>query len=80
MASGSHNLKKDYALHIRIETGQEADGRWLAEVIGWPGAMAYGTSKLQAMTRAEALAFRAMAERLEHNEPHRENISIPLTT
>ena len=65
-------------MDIRIETEQEEDGRWLAEVIGLPGVMAYGTSKLQAMVKAEALALRALAERLEHNESHPENISISL--
>lgn len=55
----------------RIETEQEEDGRWLAEVIGLPGVIVYGTSKLQAMDKAEALAFRALAERRLHNEtPH----------
>lgn len=54
-------------MDIRIETEQEDDGRWLAEVIGLPGVMAYGASKLQAMAKAEALAFRTLAERLEHN-------------
>ena len=65
-------------MDIRIETEQEEDGRWLTEVIGLPGVMAYGTSKLQAMAKAEALAFRALAERLEHNESHPENIYISL--
>ena len=66
-------------MDIRIETEQEEDGRWLAEVIGLPGVMAYGTSKLQAMAKAEALAFRALAGHLEHNESHLESISISLT-
>ena len=65
-------------MDIRIETEQEEDGRWLAEVIGLPGVMAYGTSKLQAMVKAEALALRALAERLEHNESPPERISISL--
>ena len=67
-------------MDIRIETEQEEDGRWLAEVIGLPGVMAYGTSKLQAMGKAEALAFRALSERLEHNESLPENFSISLAT
>jgi predicted RNase H-like HicB family nuclease len=33
-------------MDIRIESEQEEDGRWLAEVIGLPGVMAYGTSRL----------------------------------
>lgn len=65
-------------MDIRIESEQEEDGRWLAEVIGLPGVVAYGTSRLQAMAKAEALAFRALAERLEHNESLPESISISL--
>ncbi len=38
-------------MDIRIETKREEDGRWLAEVMGLPGVMAYGTSKLQAIAR-----------------------------
>ncbi len=30
--------------------------------------MAYGPTRAAAMARAEALAFRVLAERLEHNE------------
>jgi len=62
-------------MDLRIETEQEEDGRWLAEVI----VMAYGASRLQAMAKAEALAFRALAERLEHSESLPESISISLS-
>lgn len=54
---------------IRIKTEQEEDGRWLAEVIGLPGVMAYGTSQAQAIAKADALALRALAERQERGEP-----------
>ena len=66
-------------MDLRIETEQEEDGRWLAEVIGLPGVMAYGASRLQAMAKAEALAFRALAERLEHSESLPESICISLS-
>ena len=56
-------------MDIRIETEQEEDGRWLAEVIGLPGVMAYGTSPAQAIAEAEALAHRALAERQARGEP-----------
>lgn len=67
-------------MDIRIETEQEEDGRWLAEVVGLPGVMAYGANRMQAMAmaKAEALAFRALAERLEHDEALPESISISL--
>jgi predicted RNase H-like HicB family nuclease len=52
----------------RIETEVEDDGRWIAEVIDIPGAMAYGSSKLDAVAKAEAIAFRILADRLENGE------------
>ena len=63
---------------LTIEVEQEEDGRWLAEVVGLPGVMAYGANRMQAMAKAEALAFRALAERLEHDEALPESISISL--
>lgn len=53
---------------FRIEVEQEEDGRWIAEVIELPGALAYGMSREDAIGRAKALALRALAERLEHGE------------
>ena len=55
-------------MRLAIETEQEADGRWLAEISELPGAMAYGQTRDDAITRVEALALRVMADRLEHGE------------
>lgn len=55
-------------MDLRLECEQENDGRWLAEVPGLPGVLAYGSSAEEAMTKAEALAFRVLAECLEHGE------------
>jgi predicted RNase H-like HicB family nuclease len=52
----------------RIEVEREEDGRWIAEVLELPGAMAYGPTRDEAVARAKALALRAVAERLEHGE------------
>jgi predicted RNase H-like HicB family nuclease len=52
-----------------IEIEQELDGRWLAEVPIVPGALAYGATRTEAAARAEALALRALAERIERGEP-----------
>ena len=51
-----------------IEVEQEADGRWLAEVPELPGVLAYGDTVNQAQSKAEALALRVLAERLESQE------------
>jgi predicted RNase H-like HicB family nuclease len=53
---------------LNVEVEQEDDGRWLAEVPAVPGALAYGASRSEAIGRAEALALRALADRLEHGE------------
>ncbi len=52
-----------------VEVEREVDGRWLAEVTDLPGALAYGQTREQAVARAEALALRVLADRLEHGEP-----------
>jgi len=53
---------------MTIETEREADGRWLAEVLEIAGALTYGATREQAIAKAQALALRAMAERLEQGE------------
>ena len=51
-----------------IEYEQEDDGRWLAEVLELPGALAYGKTCQEAISKVQALALRILAERLEHGE------------
>ena len=55
-------------MRLAIETEREADGRWLAEVSELPGAMVYGQTREEAITRVEAMALRVIADRLEHGE------------
>ena len=54
------------ALTFTIETEQEEDGRWIAEVMEIPGALVYGSTTEDAIAKAQALALRVLAERLEH--------------
>jgi predicted RNase H-like HicB family nuclease len=63
-------------MNFTIEHEREEDGRWLAEVAEIPGALAYGTTANEAMAKAEALALRVLAERLEHDESGPQSISI----
>jgi predicted RNase H-like HicB family nuclease len=51
-----------------VEIEQETDGRWIAEIPQIPGAMAYGSSREEAVARVEALALRVLAERIEQGE------------
>ena len=59
-----------------IQHEREEDGRWLAEVPELPGVLAYGDSADEAMAKAQALALRVLAERLEHKEAKPQPISI----
>ena len=65
-------------MNFTIEQEQEADGRWLAEVLELPGVLAYGATSLEAVSKAEVLALRVIAERLERNESHPIAISISI--
>ena len=51
-----------------IEVEQEEDGRWLAEIQRLPGVLGYGQTREEAIARAQVLALRVQADRLEHGE------------
>ena len=63
-------------LTLTIETEQERDGRWIAEVMEIPGAMAYGDTRKDAAAKAKALARRVIAERIEHGEDETALVSL----
>jgi predicted RNase H-like HicB family nuclease len=41
---------------FKIDIEQEEGGRWIAEVFGLPGVLAYGESAQEASAKAQALA------------------------
>jgi len=55
-------------MSLSVETEREDDGRWIAEVAELAGVLAYGGTRKEAIARAEALALRVIADRLEHGE------------
>ena len=63
-------------MHFAVELEREDDGRWLAEVLELPGVLAYGGTKEEAVARAQALALRVIAERLEHGEAGAEFLDL----
>jgi predicted RNase H-like HicB family nuclease len=65
-------------MNFSIECGEETDGRWLAEVPQLPGVLCHGQSAEEATAKAEVLALRTMAERLEHGESKAVAISISI--
>lgn len=54
---------------LSIEVEQEEDGRWLSEILELPGVLAYGQTRSEAVSNAQVLALRVMADRIEHGEP-----------
>ena len=51
-----------------VDIDRETDGRWFGEISELPGVLAYGSSREEAVARTKALAFRVLADRLEHGE------------
>ena len=54
---------------LKIEIEREEDGRWIGEVPALPGVLAYGETEGEARMKTTALAFRVIADRVEHGEP-----------
>ncbi len=61
-------IARGIGMGLTVEIEREEDGRWIAEVPQLPGVLAYGQSREEAIARAQALALRVIAERLEHGE------------
>ncbi len=59
-----------------VEIEREEDGRWIAEVPDLAGVLAYGATPAEAKARAQALALRALAERLEHGEADPDDMTM----
>lgn len=63
-------------MNFIVEFEQEEDGRWIAEVVEIPGALAYGKTQEEAMARVEALALRVVADRIEQGEITGDLVSV----
>ncbi|MHB8535405.1 MAG: type II toxin-antitoxin system HicB family antitoxin [Sulfuricaulis sp.] len=63
-------------MNYNIEYEREEDGRWLAEVNELPGVLAYVKTSEEAMAKAEVLALRVLAERLDLGERKPEPITV----
>ncbi|HXD29900.1 MAG TPA: type II toxin-antitoxin system HicB family antitoxin [Pyrinomonadaceae bacterium] len=59
-----------------VEYEREDDGRWLAEILELPGVLAYGQTSDEAIAKAQALALRTLADRLENAEGSPEFVNI----
>ena len=65
-------------MQLTLTIDREDDGRWIVEVPELPGVMVYGATRGEAMAKAEVLALRALADRIEHGEAEPVPISIVL--
>lgn len=52
-------------MEFDIVFDREEDGRWIAEIEALPGVLAYGATQTEARSKAEALALRVIADRIE---------------
>ena len=59
-----------------IEFERETDGRFIAEIQELPGVLCYGASRTEARAKADALALRVVADRLESGEQIPELTSV----
>jgi predicted RNase H-like HicB family nuclease len=59
---------KSQDLRFTIETELETDGRWIAEILEVPGALAYGTTEHEAVVKSYAIALRSVADNLERSQ------------
>jgi len=58
-------------MDFQIVFDREEDGRWIAEIETLPGVLAYGATRTEARSKAQALALRVIADQIEadHSTP-----------
>jgi predicted RNase H-like HicB family nuclease len=59
-----------------VELEREVDGRWIADIADLPGIIVYGPTREAALSGAQALALRVLADRLEHGESLAESLEV----
>lgn len=67
-------------VNLTIEFDREADGRWIAEVMEIPGALAYGTTRENAAASAQAIALRTLADRIDLGGLGKPPLSLEFST
>jgi predicted RNase H-like HicB family nuclease len=63
-----------------IDTEQEKDGRWIAEITNVPGVLVYGETEQQAKANAYALALRVIADQVQESCELPQSISVASAT
>jgi predicted RNase H-like HicB family nuclease len=57
LSATNEKVEQRTMIRHRIEVEREDDGRWLADVVTVPGAMAYGETREIAIARAKRIAI-----------------------
>lgn len=52
-------------MNLKIEIEQEEDGRFIADVIDFPGVLAYGNTRQEAVAKVQALTLRVLSDKLK---------------
>lgn len=55
-------------MQLTIRLLREEEGRWIGDIPELPGVTVYGSTPEEATLKAKALAFRVIAEEIEHGE------------
>lgn len=63
-------------MKLILQSEQERDGRWLAEIPQLPGVMCYGHSKSDALLQAQVLGLRVLADQLAAQELQVQNVVL----
>lgn len=63
-------------MDFAIEFEREDDGRWIAEIPGLPGVMAYGTTRHEAESKVQAIALRVIADQLERDHATTDHVQF----
>jgi predicted RNase H-like HicB family nuclease len=67
-------------MEYTLECEQEGDGRWLAEVPQLVGVLAYGPTREEALTKAQVLALRILAKRIELKQARPHSVRMLMAT
>lgn len=63
-------------MDYQIEFEREEDGRWIAEIQQLPGVMVYGTTRLEAESKVQALALRVIADKLDRDQATTDHVQF----
>jgi predicted RNase H-like HicB family nuclease len=67
-------------MELVLECERDVDGRWLAEVPQLLGVLAYGHTRDEAVMKAQVLALRVLAKRIEQRQARPGTVRLVLST